>query len=215
MSYNGSGTFNANSSGLPVVTGTTITVSMFNAMTADLATGLTTAICKDGQTTTSARIPFLFGIDSSLTTNSTSITTGSIITAGGVGITKALWVGGLANIAGAATISGSATISGRTITAQGANVASANNLTVGTDGNLFVITGTTQINLLDSTGWTTGSMVFLRFSDNLTVKHGQTTSGVYKLINLAGSADFSATLSDVLMLILVGGEWHEVSRTVI
>jgi len=58
MSYNGSGVFVINSSGQPVVTGTTITSTAFNALTADLATGLTTCITKDGQTTTTAAIPF-------------------------------------------------------------------------------------------------------------------------------------------------------------
>lgn len=58
MSYNGSGVFNINSTGQPVVAGTNITASVFNALTADLATGLSTAICKDGQTTVTANIPF-------------------------------------------------------------------------------------------------------------------------------------------------------------
>lgn len=57
MSYNGSGTFNINSAGQPVVTGTVITSTAFNALTADLATGLTTALTKDGQTTPTANIP--------------------------------------------------------------------------------------------------------------------------------------------------------------
>ena len=57
MSYNGSGTFNINSAGQPVVTGTVITSTAFNALTSDLATGLTTAITKDGQTTPTANIP--------------------------------------------------------------------------------------------------------------------------------------------------------------
>jgi hypothetical protein len=57
MSYNGSGTFVINSTGQPVVTGTTISSTMFNALTADLATGLSTAICKDGQQTVTANIP--------------------------------------------------------------------------------------------------------------------------------------------------------------
>ena len=57
MSYNGSGTFNINSSGQPVVTGTVISSTAFNALTADLATGLSTAITKDGQTTPTANIP--------------------------------------------------------------------------------------------------------------------------------------------------------------
>ncbi|CAB5229176.1 hypothetical protein UFOVP1556_1, partial [uncultured Caudovirales phage] len=57
MSYNGSGTFNINSAGQPVVTGTVITSTAFNALTSDLANGLTTALTKDGQTTPTANIP--------------------------------------------------------------------------------------------------------------------------------------------------------------
>ena len=57
MSYNGSGTFVINSSGQPVVAGTVITSTAFNALTADLGTGLSTAITKDGQTTPTANIP--------------------------------------------------------------------------------------------------------------------------------------------------------------
>lgn len=57
MSYNGSGVFTANSTGLPVVTGSVISTTMFNAFTADVATGLTTALCKDGQSTPTANIP--------------------------------------------------------------------------------------------------------------------------------------------------------------
>jgi hypothetical protein len=97
MSYNGSGTFNINSTGQPVVAGTVISSSAFNALTTDLATGLTTAITKDGQTTTTARITFAQGITSSLVTDSSSTSTGSIITAGGLGIAKNLYVGGIAS----------------------------------------------------------------------------------------------------------------------
>lgn len=57
MSYNGTGTFNINTAGQPVVTGTVISSTAFNALTADLATGLTTALTKDGQTTPTANIP--------------------------------------------------------------------------------------------------------------------------------------------------------------
>jgi hypothetical protein len=101
MSYNGSGTFTINSTGQPVVAGTVITASAFNALTTDLATGLTTAITKDGQTTTTARITFAQGLTSSLTTDSSSVSTGSIITAGGMGVAKNLYVGGLLDVAGA------------------------------------------------------------------------------------------------------------------
>lgn len=57
MSYNGSGTFQINTSGQPVVDGTAITASVFNALTADLASGLSTALTKDGQTTPTANLP--------------------------------------------------------------------------------------------------------------------------------------------------------------
>jgi len=56
VSYNGSGTFNINSAGQPVVSGTVISSTAFNALTADLATGLSTALTKDGQTTPTANI---------------------------------------------------------------------------------------------------------------------------------------------------------------
>jgi hypothetical protein len=116
MSYNGSGTFVINSAGQPVVSGTVISSTAFNALTADLGTGLSTAITKDGQTTTTARIPFAQGINSSLVTDATNTTTGSIITAGGVGIAKALFVGTTSNFAGAATFSSTITYGGITLT---------------------------------------------------------------------------------------------------
>lgn len=57
MSYNGNGVFNINTAGQPVVAGTVISSTAFNALTADLAGGLSTAITKDGQTTPTANIP--------------------------------------------------------------------------------------------------------------------------------------------------------------
>jgi len=118
MSYNGSGTFVVNSSGQPVVTGTVISSTAFNALTADLATGLSTCVTKDGQTATTVRVPFAFGINSTLTTDATSATTGSIITAGGISMQKALWVGTTSRHVGAATFD--STIASGAITSTGA-----------------------------------------------------------------------------------------------
>ena len=98
MAYNGSGTFNITTAGEPVVTGTVISSTAFNALTADLATGLSTAITKDGQTTTTVRVPFAQGISSTLVTDATSTTTGSIITAGGISCQKAAVVGTLLGV---------------------------------------------------------------------------------------------------------------------
>jgi len=150
MSYNGSGTFQINTSGQPVVTGTAISSTVFNALTADLATGLSTAITKDGQTTTTARIPFALGINSSLVTDASSTTTGSIITAGGVGIAKALYVGTTANIAGDTTLSGG--------TANG--VAYLNGSKVLTTGSALVFDGTNLGVGVTPSGWSAGYVGF-------------------------------------------------------
>jgi hypothetical protein len=132
VSYNGSGTFVINTSGQPVVTGTVISSTAFNALTADLGTGLSTAITKDGQTATTARIPFVAGLSSALVTDTTSGSTGSIFTAGGLGIAKAVYVGTTATVAG--TTDSSSTTTGAIITAGGAGVAKA--LFVGTTANV-------------------------------------------------------------------------------
>jgi hypothetical protein len=132
MSYNGSGTFQINTTGQPIVTGTVISSSAFNSLTADLATGLSTAITKDGQTTTTARIPFAQGITSTLVTDSSSVSTGSIITAGGVGIAKAAYVGTTFNVGGASTFTGAIAVD---------SVTDSSSITTGsiqTDGGLGV-----------------------------------------------------------------------------
>ncbi len=58
MAFNGSGVFVVDSAGQPVVSNTLITSAAFNALTADLATGLSTCILKDGTQTVTANIPF-------------------------------------------------------------------------------------------------------------------------------------------------------------
>lgn len=56
MSFNGTGIFVINTPGQPVVTGTTITSTAFNALTTDLGNGLTNCLTKDGQSTPTANI---------------------------------------------------------------------------------------------------------------------------------------------------------------
>jgi hypothetical protein len=57
VSFNGAGLFLINTAGQPVVGNTLIDAATFNAFTADVATGLSNVICKDGQTTPTANIP--------------------------------------------------------------------------------------------------------------------------------------------------------------
>ena len=57
MSFS-AGVFSINTAGQPVVTGTVISSTAFNALTSDLATGLSTAVLKDGTQVLTANIPF-------------------------------------------------------------------------------------------------------------------------------------------------------------
>lgn len=56
MPFNGSGTFTPHSPEYPVVAGTTIRASDWNTIVSDIASGLTNAICRDGQSSPSANI---------------------------------------------------------------------------------------------------------------------------------------------------------------
>ena len=178
MSYNGSGTFNINTAGQPVVTGTVISSTAFNALTSDLGTGLSTAITKDGQTTATARIPFAAGINSSLVTDATSTTTGSIITAGGVGIAKALYVGTTLNVAGASTL---AAITGTFNGTVGATTPSTGAFTT------LSASGTTNIG---------GSS---RTTDKFTVKNTTTNEWAASVVSSGANA------SESLGLLIIAG----------
>lgn len=78
MSLNGLGQFLVNSAGQPVVSGTTISSTVFNALTADLATALSTALYKDGQATATAIIPFALGLSSAALVDISAGTAGQI-----------------------------------------------------------------------------------------------------------------------------------------
>ena len=99
-------------------------------------------------------------------------------------------------------------------TKKGADVASANDLTLGGDGNVFSITGTTQINAITTTNWQAGSEITLLFASTPTVKNNTAGGANTASMLLAGGADFSATANDVLKLVYDGSRWLEVSRSV-
>jgi hypothetical protein len=108
--------------------------------------------------------------------------------------------------------SGNITVGKRLLGAKGADVVSANNITLG-DGNYFDIRGTTQINTISVKGWTAGSVVILQFDLSLTVKHA--TAGTGAQLQLASASDFSATAGDTLTLVYDGTYWRETARTAI
>lgn len=107
---------------------------------------------------------------------------------------------------------------GRLQQKQGADVSSANNLSLGADGNTFEITGTTQINLIANTNWQNGSEVTLLFTSTATLTDGTANSGTDIGMELSGNTNFTASAGATLTLILseIGGtqRWREKCRSV-
>lgn len=103
-------------------------------------------------------------------------------------------VGGVATKHGANTFTGANTFQGvNSFTkvqkwAKGADVASANALTLGTDGNYFDITGTTSITSIGTLG--AGTTVKLHFDDALTLTHHTTD------LILPGAANITTAAGD-------------------
>lgn len=108
-------------------------------------------------------------------------------------------------------------ISGSGITPYGrvqgveVGITAANNLTLG-NGNANVLTGTTQINLINSTGWNLGSIISLQFAPgNTTVKQNQAASGAFLPIFLDGGVDLIATNADMIFLKRAAASWLQCS----
>lgn len=119
------------------------------------------------------------------------------------------------------TFDGTTLTSGRTVIsaarlliAQGATVASANNLALGSDGNRFQISGTTGIIRIDNTNWQGGATVTLHFQSNLQVTHAGGASGNNKPISLQGGVNFNTAPGNQLVLQYdsTDATWYELSR---
>ena len=106
------------------------------------------------------------------------------------------------------------TVNNRFETDKWADIAAANNLTLGWDWNLFVITGNTQINAITTANRQAGSMITLIFTWTPTVKHNTAWWAGTAVMFLAGSVDLTAANNTVLCLIYDGTQWQETSRKV-
>jgi hypothetical protein len=96
---------------------------------------------------------------------------------------------------------------------KGADVASENDITLG-DGNVFNVTGTTQVNRILVTGWQVGSIVTLYFTSALTLKHGQTYGSSYAGITLQGAVDLVIAAGDSITICLnTSTTWKEIARS--
>ena len=167
MSFNGSGTAVINSTGQPVSANTLIEAAVFNAFTADVATMLSTTICKDGQTTVTSNLPmagFKFTGLGAGSANGHSLRYEQLFSTSAITLLGAMnWVKG-ADIASATTI----------------------NLTTAT-GNAVHVTGTTQI---DAVTLGSGMWRLVIFDGILTLAHSATAN------NLPGGANITTAAND-------------------
>jgi hypothetical protein len=212
MSFNGSGTFVINTTGQPVVTGTIISSTAFNALTADLATGLSTTLTKDGQTTPTANIPMgtfkITGLGAG--TSSTDAvnlsqlqnSTGTFLTVSGTDTITgtvspsltAYAVGQIFAFVAAATNTGAVTINisslgAKSITRLGATALIAGDLII--NSVAFIVYDGTQFQLLNPNTFT-----------NITFTGNATFAAYTETITASGTVGASATLSITLGTVL-------------
>lgn len=92
---------------------------------------------------------------------------------------------------------------------QGANVVAANDMTLGNDGNVFVITGNTTINGIATANWQEGSVIILRFSGTPTLKHDTAASAGFASFFFKEKTDFVPSDSNQPMqLVYSGSRWR-------
>lgn len=104
---------------------------------------------------------------------------------------------------------------GRLESGMGASVASANSMTLGNDGNLFTITGNTQINALTTTNWQAGSQIAFIFTGVPLLKNNTAGAGGTAKLLLAGSVDYQAAIGDYISFQYDGSFWHETNRKLV
>lgn len=99
------------------------------------------------------------------------------------------------------------TTAGRLQAAKGANVVAANDLTLGTDGNLFIITGNTQINAITTANWQAGAEITLHFTGTPTIKHNTAGGAGTARIKFEAATDLAATATTKIDLRYDGTDW--------
>jgi len=89
--------------------------------------------------------------------------------------------------------------------AQGANIASASTLTLGTDGNRFVVTG--AVGITGMSNKPVGTRILLEFASTPQLTHHATN------LKLQNGQPFTAAAGDELELVSIGtGQWKEINR---
>jgi len=97
---------------------------------------------------------------------------------------------------------------------QGDDVTAANDLTLSSNGNTFVVNGNTQINRIATANWQNGAKITLIFAGTPTLTNGTATGGGFAQLILNGAVSLVAAANNTLSLVLAGGSWFEIGRKV-
>ena len=102
----------------------------------------------------------------------------------------------------------------RTLQNKGADVASASTIELG-KGNLFGITGTTTIDYITTTGWTSGSVVRLQFASALTLTHeAASPASTSAAFSFPLGADRAVYAGEIVTLLYDGTSWTPLATAV-
>ena len=91
---------------------------------------------------------------------------------------------------------------------KGPSVLSAENITLGSDGNLYGIRGSTTIERINSTDFTYGSKFILIFEGALILAHESAVSTVYKGFSFPDSQNYTTTAGERIEFQFDNGFFH-------
>lgn len=95
--------------------------------------------------------------------------------------------------------------------AKGADVASATVVSLGADGNVFDITGTTTITHINPTNWQNGSIIALHFDGALTLTNNAgTDSATQASLKLMAGANLTTIAGMTIWLMLNNSVWEQI-----
>jgi hypothetical protein len=105
---------------------------------------------------------------------------------------------------------GGLTLTGSFLQASGTLVASATNMTLPSTGNLFFITGTTQIQTISAANWSSGSIVTLQFAGTVVVTHQGSGTGAQ--VNCIGHTNITSATNQIITLLYNGNSWWQTTN---
>lgn len=201
MPFNSSGTFSILNT---FVAGTTILASSMNSNLTDIATGLSTAVLKNGTQTLTANIPFAgFGV-----TNLGSLGTATIVTIASAGTTNVLGAASLfVTVSGTTTITslGTGTLQLKIVRFSGALILTHNatSLILPSGANITTANGDTMVVISDSSS--NARVVSYQKADGTAIVGAATWTGVSNAEVSVASASTTDILGAASAFVAISG----------